>query len=58
MGIQRRIWIGTVFLGACARLLPHPWNFTPMTAIGTICGGYAALSHYCQPMDQACIACA
>ena len=38
MGIQRSIWIGMVLLGACARLLPHPWNFTPMTAIGLFAG--------------------
>jgi hypothetical protein len=38
MGIQKRLWIGMVFLGACARLLPHPWNFTPMMAIGLFAG--------------------
>ena len=27
-----------VGLGACARLLPHPWNFTPMMAIGLYAG--------------------
>lgn len=25
-------------LGACARLAPHPWNFTPMMAIGLYSG--------------------
>src|SRR5205807_10173935 len=25
-------------LGACARLLPYPWNFTPMMAIGLFAG--------------------
>ena len=38
MEIQKRLWIGMVVLGACARLLPHPWNFTPMMAIGLFAG--------------------
>jgi hypothetical protein len=36
--IQKRLWIGMVFLGACARLVPHPWNFTPIMAIGLFAG--------------------
>ena len=31
-----------VGLGACARLLPHPWNFTPMMAIGLYAGAKSA----------------
>jgi hypothetical protein len=38
MEIQKRLWIGMVFFCACARLLPHPWNFTPMMAIGLFAG--------------------
>jgi hypothetical protein len=41
MEIPKRLWIGMVVLGACARLLPHPWNFTPMMAIGLFAGAYA-----------------
>ena len=41
MEIPKRMWIGIVVLGACARLLPHPWNFTPMMAIGLFAGTYA-----------------
>ena len=41
MEIRKRLWIGLVVLGACARLLPHPWNFTPMMAIGLFAGTYA-----------------
>lgn len=35
---QKRLWIAMVVLGALARLLPHPWNFTPMMAIGLFAG--------------------
>jgi hypothetical protein len=35
------MWIGLVALGASARLLPHPWNFTPMVAIGLFAGAHA-----------------
>jgi hypothetical protein len=38
MEIPRRLWIGMVVLGVCARLVPHPWNFTPMMAIGLFAG--------------------
>ena len=41
MEIPKRLWIGMVVLGACARLLPHPWNFTPMIAIGLFAGSQA-----------------
>ena len=30
-----------VVLGACARLVPHPWNFTPMMTIGLFAGSHA-----------------
>jgi len=39
--IPKRLWIGMVVLGACARLAPHPWNFTPMMAIGLFAGSQA-----------------
>jgi hypothetical protein len=41
MEIPKRLWIGMVVLGACARLVPHPWNFTPMIAIGLFAGVHA-----------------
>jgi hypothetical protein len=41
MEIPKRLWMGIVILGACARLLPHPWNFTPMMAIGLFAGNHA-----------------
>lgn len=41
MEIPKRLWIGIVVLGACARLLPHPWNFTPLMAIGLFAGYHA-----------------
>jgi hypothetical protein len=34
----KRLWIGMVILCAAARLLPHPWNFTPLMAIGLFSG--------------------
>jgi hypothetical protein len=30
-----------VVLAACARLLPHPWNFTPMMALALFAGNQA-----------------
>jgi hypothetical protein len=36
--VSTKIWAAMVGLGACARLLPHPWNFTPITAIGLYAG--------------------
>ena len=41
MEIPKRLWIGMVVLGAFARLIPHPWNFTPMMAIGLFAGSQA-----------------
>jgi hypothetical protein len=41
MELSKRLWIGMVLLGACARLLPHPWNFTPLIAIGLFAGSKA-----------------
>ena len=38
METPKRLWIGMVVLGACARLAPHPWNFTPIMAIGLFAG--------------------
>jgi len=38
MDTGKRLWITMVILGACARLLPHPWNFTPIIAIGLFSG--------------------
>ncbi len=31
-----------IALGACARIAPHPWNFTPMMAIGLYAGARSA----------------
>jgi len=41
MDIPKRWWVAIVILGACARLLPHPWNFTPIMAIGLFAGTHA-----------------
>jgi hypothetical protein len=38
MDVNKKILAGLVGRGACARLLPHPWNFTPMVAIGLYAG--------------------
>jgi hypothetical protein len=38
----KRLWIGMVVLCAAARLLPHPWNFTPLMAIGLFSGYQAS----------------
>ena len=38
MDYGKRLWIAMVVLCACARLLPHPWNFTPLMAIGSVFG--------------------
>jgi hypothetical protein len=40
MEISKRLWIGMVALGVCARLVPHPWNFTPIMAIGLFAGSH------------------
>lgn len=39
--MPKHFWIVMVVLGACARLVPHPWNFTPMMAIGLFAGSHA-----------------
>ncbi len=41
MEMSKRMWIGMVVLGAGARLVPHPWNFTPLMAIGLFAGSHA-----------------
>jgi hypothetical protein len=41
MELSKRLWIGMVVLGAGARLVPHPWNFTPLMAIGLFAGSHA-----------------
>src|SRR4051812_34441591 len=41
MESPKPLWIGMVVVGASARLLPHPWNFTPMMAIGLFAGSHA-----------------
>lgn len=40
IGLVRARWIPVVLivLGAFARLVPHPWNFTPIMAIGLYAG--------------------
>ncbi len=38
---NKKIVPALVGLGACARLLPHPWNFTPMMAIALYAGAKA-----------------
>lgn len=38
----KRLWIALVLLCAAARLLPHPWNFTPLMAIGLFSGYQAS----------------
>lgn len=38
---SKRLWIGMVVLAAGARLLPHPWNFTPMIAMALFAGSQA-----------------
>jgi hypothetical protein len=39
--MPKRLWIGMVILGACARLAPHPWNFTPLIALALFSGSQA-----------------
>jgi hypothetical protein len=41
MEFPKRLWIGMVVLAACARLLPHPWKFTSIIAIGLFAGSHA-----------------
>ena len=42
MDASKKIVIAMIGLGACARLVPHPWNFTPILAIGLYSGVQAA----------------
>ena len=42
MEANKKITAGMIVLGACARLLPHPWNFTPMVAIALYSGAKSA----------------
>lgn len=44
MKFGKSLWIVAVALAAAARLLPHPWNFTPMLAIGLFAGYQARRS--------------
>jgi len=39
--MPKRLWIGMVVLLACARLVPHPWNFTPLIALALFSGSQA-----------------
>ena len=38
MDANKKIVVAMIGLGACARLLPHPWNFTPILAIALYAG--------------------
>ena len=38
MEVNKKVVAAMIGLGAIARLLPHPWNFTPMMAIGLYAG--------------------
>ena len=42
MDVNKKIAIAMIGLGASARLLPHPWNFTPIMAIGLYAGAKSA----------------
>lgn len=42
MDVNRKTTAAMVALGACARILPHPWNFTPLVAIGLYAGAKSA----------------
>ena len=42
MEVNRKTAAVMIGLGAAARLLPHPWNFTPLVAIGLYAGAKAA----------------
>src|SRR5690348_9181940 len=39
---NKKIVAAMIGLGACARLLPHPWNFTPILAIALYAGVQSA----------------
>lgn len=38
MEVNKKVGAAMVVLGASARLIPHPWNFTPMMAIALYAG--------------------
>lgn len=38
MDANKKIAVAMIGLGVCARLLPHPWNFTPVLAIALYAG--------------------
>jgi hypothetical protein len=42
MELNRKTVAAIVALGVCGRLVPHPWNFTPMMAIGLYAGAKSA----------------
>ena len=42
MQVDKKISAIMIGLGACARLAPHPWNFTPIVAIGLYSGSKSA----------------
>src|SRR5690349_11313288 len=42
MDLSKKTAIATVLLGASARLLPHPWNFTPIIAIALFTGAQSS----------------
>lgn len=42
MEMDRKTAAAMIALGALARLAPHPWNFTPMVAIGLFAGAKSA----------------
>jgi hypothetical protein len=39
---NKTIFPALIALGAVARLIPHPWNFTPMIALGLYAGAKSA----------------
>jgi hypothetical protein len=39
--MSKRLWMAMVVLCACARLVPHPWNFTPLIALALFSGSQA-----------------
>jgi len=39
---NKKMWIVLVVMAAAARIVPHPWHFTPMIALGLFAGAKAA----------------
>jgi hypothetical protein len=39
---NKKMWILLVVMAAAARIVPHPWHFTPMIALGLFAGAKAA----------------